>query len=62
MSARNLAALFHPQSVAVIGASDRLQSLGFVVWDNLKNGGFKGPIWPVSRVHATVGGESDLAP
>jgi acetyltransferase len=57
MSVRNLEALFHPKSVAVIGASDRLQSLGFVVWHNLKNGGFKGPIWPVNRRHASVGGE-----
>lgn len=56
MSVRNLEALFQPTSVAVIGASDRVGSLGAVILRNLKLGGFKGPIWPVNRRHATVDG------
>ena len=56
MSVRNLEALFHPKSVAVIGASDREGSVGSVVLRNLKLGGFKGAIWPVNRRHALVGG------
>ena len=56
MSVRNLEALFHPKSVAVIGASDREGSVGSVVLRNLKLGGFKGEIWPVNRRHARVGG------
>jgi acetyltransferase len=57
MSVRNLEALFRPASVAVIGASDREGSLGAIVMRNLKAAGFKGPIWPVNRRHATVGDE-----
>lgn len=56
MSVRNLEALFHPKSVAIIGASDREGSVGSVVLRNLKLGGFKGAIWPVNRRHALVGG------
>lgn len=56
MSVRNLEALLHPGSVAVIGASDRPGSVGAVVWRNLKNGGFKGALWPVNRRHASVDG------
>ena len=58
MSVRNLEALFQPTSIAVIGASDRLGSLGSVVLRNLKGGGFKGPLWPVNRRHDTVDGET----
>lgn len=57
MSVRNLEALFQPRSVALIGASDRPNSVGAVVLRNLKAGGFKGPIWPVNPNHARVGGE-----
>ena len=57
MSVRNLEALFQPASVAVIGASDREGSVGSVVLRNLKQGGFKGPIWPVNKRHDRVDGE-----
>ena len=56
MSVRHLDALFQPRSVALIGASDRPGSLGSVVLQNLKKGGFRGPVWPVNRRHATVDG------
>ena len=56
MSVRNLESLFHPRSVAVIGASDRPGSVGAVVLANLDQGGFAGPVWPVNVRHATVGG------
>lgn len=56
MSIRNLEALFQPASVAVIGACDRKGSLGLMVLRNLKQGGFRGPLWPVSRRHAHVDG------
>ncbi|HSV34859.1 MAG TPA: bifunctional acetate--CoA ligase family protein/GNAT family N-acetyltransferase [Ramlibacter sp.] len=56
MSIRNLEALFQPSTIAVIGASDRPNSLGGIVLRNLKGGGFQGPIWPVNRRHDTVGG------
>jgi acetyltransferase len=57
MSVRNLEALFQPRSVALIGASDRPNSVGAVVLRNLKAGGFKGPVWPVNPNHARIGGE-----
>lgn len=56
MSIRNLEALFQPASVAVIGACDRKGSLGLMVLRNLKQGGFRGALWPVSRHQAHVDG------
>lgn len=48
MSIRNLDALFNPQSVAVIGASERPGSIGRIVLENLLRAGFKGPVYPVN--------------
>lgn len=56
MSVRNLEALFQPRSVAVIGACGRAGSLASCVLRNLKQGGFKGPLWPVDQRHAVVDG------
>ncbi len=56
MTIRNLQHLFAPASVAVIGASDRPGSVGATVWRNLAAGGFQGPLWPVNRRRALVGG------
>ena len=57
MSVRNLEALFQPASVAIIGASDRPGSVGSLVLRNLKQGGFKGPIWPVNKRRDRVDGD-----
>jgi acetyltransferase len=57
MTVRHLEALFAPDAVAVIGASDRQGSLGAVVLHNIKLGGFKGPVWPVNAKHAQIDGE-----
>jgi acetyltransferase len=56
MSQRHLDRLFHPASVAVIGASGRAHSVGTVVMRNLLEGNFAGPIMPVNPKHASVGG------
>ena len=56
MSSRNLEYLLAPHSVALIGASDRAQSVGATVMRNLLEGGFDGPIWPVNLRHTTVAG------
>jgi acetyltransferase len=45
MSLKNF---LHPQSVALIGASADPAKLGFQILTNLKNGGFKGAIYPVN--------------
>ncbi len=55
MSVRNLEHLFRPQSVAVIGASERDRSVGAVVMRNLREGGFSGPLWPVNPKHKRIG-------
>ena len=56
MSSHNLKYLLAPQSVAVVGGSDREGSVGATVMRNLLAGGFGGPIWPVNPRHAVVAG------
>ena len=56
MSTRNLEKLFKPQSVAVIGASNRPNAVGTVVMRNLLGGRFEGPIMPVNPRHRAVAG------
>ena len=55
MSIRNLDKMFRPQSIAVIGASDKPKSVGSSVMQNLLAAGFGGPVLPVnpnaSEVH-----------
>jgi len=56
VSVRNLDALFNPQSVAVVGASNRPGSVGAVVMRNLLQGGFAGPVMPVNPSSQAVSG------
>jgi acetyltransferase len=58
MSVRHLEHLFRPASVAVIGASDRPGSVGAVVWRNVRDSGFKGPVWAVNIRQGAVAGET----
>lgn len=48
MTARNLAPLLHPRTIAVIGGSARVGSLGARVLDNLVDGGWPGPLFAVN--------------
>ncbi|AUI88198.1 protein acetyltransferase [Vibrio azureus] len=48
--------LFKPQSVAVIGASQKELSAGNIVMRNLLQSGFKGAIMPVTPKYQTVSG------
>lgn len=57
MSVRNLDFLFRPRSVAVIGATDRPNSVGGTVTRNLLQGGFVGPIYPVNPGRREVQGQ-----
>ncbi|HIP86909.1 MAG TPA: CoA-binding protein [Anaerolineales bacterium] len=43
-----LEAFFRPSSVAVIGASRDPEKLGYAVLSNLKEGGFKGTLYPIN--------------
>ena len=56
MSIRNLDLMFRPRSIAVIGATDRPQSVGATVMLNLMRSGFQGPIMPVNPKHDHVAG------
>jgi len=48
--------LFEPQSVAIVGASDRESSVGAQVLRNIREGGFQGEIYPVNPKHDTIQG------
>ncbi|HEV8679633.1 MAG TPA: CoA-binding protein, partial [Stellaceae bacterium] len=56
MSIRNFAKLFRPESVVLIGASDRPGAVGTVVARNLRRGGFKGELLLVNPHHRTLDG------
>lgn len=48
MSLAGLQSIFEPESVAVVGASQRVGSVGRSVFKNLLDGGFNGVIYPVN--------------
>ncbi|HEY4959061.1 MAG TPA: bifunctional acetate--CoA ligase family protein/GNAT family N-acetyltransferase [Caldimonas sp.] len=56
MSVRNLDRLLEPASVVVVGASDRVGSVGATVWRNLRASRFTGPIHALNPKHATLDG------
>jgi acetyltransferase len=56
MSIRNLDQMFKPTSVALIGASARLDSVGGVVLRNLMRAGFAGSLMLVNPRHTTLVG------
>ncbi len=56
MSIRNFSSLLSPRSVALIGASDKMHSLGATVLHNLLSGGFEGEVFAVNPKHSTLAG------
>lgn len=54
----SLATLFEPASIAVIGASEEARSVGRVIFSNLREGGFRGPLHAVNPKHKTVFGQA----
>ncbi|HEX7378355.1 MAG TPA: bifunctional acetate--CoA ligase family protein/GNAT family N-acetyltransferase [Pirellulales bacterium] len=56
MPIRNLNKIFRPRSVAVIGASDQPGKVGHTLLQNLRSGGFDGPIHPVNSKRSSVQG------
>jgi acetyltransferase len=52
-----LAPLFTPESIALFGASDREDSVGGIVFKNLRSSGFKGRIYAVNPGRDVVQGE-----
>jgi len=53
---RSMGRLLRPRSVAVVGASRRVGSIGHQLVTNLLSGGFAGPVYPVNRSADTVAG------
>ena len=56
MTAKRIEAVLRPASVAVVGASDKPGSIGAVLCRNLREGGFRGPVFYVNPRHVTIGG------
>ena len=61
MSKHYLSTLFSPKSVAIFGASDKPDSVGQIVMQNMLASGFKGKIYPVNSKHKTVQGQTAYA-
>ncbi len=61
MDPHYLTPLFSPSSVAVFGASDREDAVGAVVFKNLLEAGFDGPVYPINPKHETVQGHPAFA-
>jgi len=56
MSQHYLNSLFAPKSVAVFGASDRVDSVGQIVFQNMLESGYQGGLYPINTKNATVQG------
>ena len=56
MSKHYLTPLFAPKSVAVFGASDRVDSVGQIVFHNMLESGFQGALYPINSRVAEVQG------
>ncbi|QFU04031.1 Acetyltransferase Pat [Pseudoalteromonas sp. THAF3] len=56
MSVKRISQFFNPQSIAVIGASNNPSRPGYIVMRNLLQGGFNGPIMPVTPKYEAVHG------
>ncbi|MDD2928916.1 MAG: bifunctional acetate--CoA ligase family protein/GNAT family N-acetyltransferase [Sideroxydans sp.] len=57
MSQHYLNPLFAPKSVAVIGASERPDSVGQIVFQNMLDGGFKGELYPINAKSEQIQGQ-----
>jgi acetyltransferase len=60
MARHPLDCLFAPRSIALIGASEREGSVGRIVLDNLRQGGFAGPLYLVNPAHAEIMGQASV--
>ncbi|MBK8892045.1 MAG: bifunctional acetate--CoA ligase family protein/GNAT family N-acetyltransferase [Dechloromonas sp.] len=56
-----LTSLFEPDAVAVIGASDRENAVGNIIFKNILNSGFKGQLFAINPKHESVQGVKTYA-
>ena len=61
MSQHHLKPLFAPKSVAVFGASDRADSVGQIVFQNMLRSGYQGALYPVNPKHKKIQGVKAFA-
>ena len=61
MGTYNLDRILNPQSVAVIGASDKEGSVGYTLARNMVQGGFKGRVYLVALRHENILGQPTYA-
>ncbi len=61
MNKHYLSPLFSPQSVAVIGASNRIDSVGWVVFKNMLDSGYQGKLYAVNPNHPEIQGQRAYA-
>jgi acyl-CoA synthetase (NDP forming) len=53
---KDLETLFNPKSIAVVGATETMLKWGSFIISNILEGGFKGPVYPISTSHQSVYG------
>lgn len=56
MTIKNLEKVLTPQSIAVIGANNRKNSVGYIVFHNLIGSGYDGVVYPVNPKHKSIQG------
>jgi len=61
MSQHHLKPLFAPKSVAVFGASDRVDSVGQIVFHNMLQSGYQGALYPINPKHKKIQGVKAFA-
>lgn len=48
MSTKNIEKIFNPESIVLIGASEKKGSVGYGLFKNLLDGGFRGKVYGVN--------------
>lgn len=61
MGQHYLKPLFSPESVAVFGASNRVDSVGQIVLSNMLKSGYKGALFPINPKHEEIQGHKAYA-
>lgn len=61
MGVDNLDKIFHPKSIAVVGASERKGSVGHAIMQNLIKSEYPGDIFPINAKHKKIWGKSSCA-
>ncbi|MDO9470876.1 MAG: bifunctional acetate--CoA ligase family protein/GNAT family N-acetyltransferase [Nitrosomonas sp.] len=61
MGQHYLKSLFSPESVAIFGASDRIDSVGQIVLSNMLKSGYKGALFPINPKHDEIQGHKVYA-